>query len=93
MSEEKPNEKRKIGLLTKVSFAIFLGGLSPLLVGCIYSARFVIINELSDIRLSILNAPLSDKIVMVLTTVTLISFIVFLISLSSVEDEDEEEGE
>ena len=81
MSKEKTNEDGKRGLLTKISFGVFLVSLLSLLARCIYSVRFALVKGLSDSYLCIVNAPLSDKITMVLGTTAIISFFVFLASV------------
>ena len=90
MSKEKTNEDGKTGLLTKIAFGVFSVSLLSLLAGCIYSARFALVKDLNDSYLCIVNAPLSDKIGILLSIIAIISFFVFLASMGGdVEDSGE----
>lgn len=81
--------KRKISFIVLISFIVFCFGLCSLLVGIIYEERSEILRELNDIYLSIMALGITDKIAVIIGTITFISFLIFVISFSiDIDKED-----
>ena len=81
---------KRIDLIQKLSFTIFLLGLCSLFIGVIYEIRLVILKELSNIYLSIITMEKVEVIATTIGAITLISFFIFIMSFSVGEDESKE---